>query len=327
MKAAVVTENQKIVIADVPIPEPQPDEVRIKVELTGVCGSDSSLFQGKFNVPLPVTGGHEAVGRIDKIGREVSEFRQGQRVTIHPNFSCGTCQPCSVGLPNICKHKIRLGIDTDGVFAEYVTVPAKQVYLIPDDLPNEIAIFTEPLSVIVHAMKITAPKKSDRVLIFGAGVMGLIALQMVSQFEAEIVACDLEEKRLNLAKKLGANGTIGPKDSFDSFHDRFDVIYETSGAPEALATAIRLAAPRGKIVVLGLPAKEHPLSVELIVRKELQIIGSIIYTDEFLTSIELLQAGRINTRLLTSGRFSLNELSQVLLDFRSPDRVKTLIEI
>lgn len=327
MRAARVIENQKIVVDDAPIKEPKKDEVRIKVDLAGICGSDASLFQGKFKVPFPVIGGHEAVGRIEKKGENVHGLAEGQRVTIHPNFSCGECEPCLNKLPNICKKKIRLGIDADGVFAEYVVVPAKQVYLLPEDLPNEVAIFTEPLSVIVHAMKATTPGKSDRVLIFGAGVMGLITVQMAGETGAKITACDLAEKRLALAKTLGADETIGPRDAFEAFHNQFDVIYETSGAPQALAEAIRLAAPKGKIVVLGLPTTEHPISTELIVRKELQIIGSIIYTDEFPQAIELLRKGKINTRVLTSGMLSLDDLGTALANFSSPDRIKTLIKI
>lgn len=327
MKAAVVVENKKIIITDVPLPEPEFGEVRIKVDLAGICGSDHSLFHGKCNVPFPVIGGHEAVGRIEKIGEGVGGLKTGQRVTIHPNYSCGECPLCLSGHPNICPGKIRLGIDADGVFAEYVVVPAKQTYLIPEEMDDAVAVFTEPLSVVVHAMNIKAPVKGDRVLIFGAGVVGLLALQMVLHYEAEVMACDLEEKRLELAKKLGAVGTIGPEDSLESYFNRFDVIYETSGSPIALAKAIEMAAPGGKIVVLGLPGKEYPLSAEMIVRKELQILGSMIYTDEFPASIKLLHGGKINTELLTTARLSLDELNSALNDFSSPDRVKTLVNI
>ncbi len=327
MKAALVIDDLKMKVKEVDIPEPDQGQVRIKVDLAGICGSDNALFNGKCNVPFPVIGGHEAVGRIDKLGRGVEHLAEGQRVTIHPNFYCGKCEACQKGLPNICKKKIRLGIDANGVFAEYVVVEAKQVYLIPDDLPDDEAIFTEPLAVIVHAMKIFSPEKSDRVLIFGAGVMGLIATQMTSQLQAEVTVCDLEEKRIQLARKLGASRTIGPEDSSESFYDQFDVIYETSGAPIALAEAIRFAAPGGKIIVLGLPGKEHPLPAEMIVRKELSIKGSMIYTDEFSASIELLQNKKLNTKALTSGMLKLEEINNALINFRSPDRVKTLVKI
>jgi len=327
MKAAVIVEDRKMIVTDVPVPEPKFGEVRIKVDLAGICGSDHSLFHGKYNVPFPVIGGHEAIGRIEKIGEGITELETGQRVTIHPNFSCGECPICLDGHPNICPKKIRLGIDANGVFAEYVVVPAKQLFLIPDGMDDEFAVFTEPLSVAVHAMNITAPKKGDHVLVFGAGVIGLLTLQMARYYQAEVTACDLEKKRLLLAKKLGAAGTIGPDDSLNSFYNKFDVIYETSGAPVALAETIRMAAPGGKIVVLGLPAKEHPLSTELIVRKELQILGSMIYTDEFSESIKLLESGKINTTLLTTSRLSLDDLNSALTDFRSPDRVKTLVSI
>jgi 2-desacetyl-2-hydroxyethyl bacteriochlorophyllide A dehydrogenase len=327
MKAAVVVEDRKMIVTDVPKPEPGLGEVRIKVDLAGICGSDHSLFYGKCKVPFPVIGGHEAVGRIEKIGKGVTGFETGQRITIHPNFSCGECPICLGGHPNICPKKIRLGIDANGVFAEYVVVPAKQLFLIPDGMDDALAVFTEPLSVAVHAMNITAPAKGDRVLVFGAGVVGLLTLQMALYYGAKVTACDLEEKRIALARKLGSENTIGPESSLASFYNSFDLIYETSGAPVALAEAVRLAAPGGKIVVLGLPGKEHALSTELIVRKELQILGSMIYTDEFQTSINLLQSGKINTGLLTTARVGLDDLDNALTNFRSPDRVKTLVTI
>ena len=327
MKAAMVVEDRKMIVTDVEAPEPGEGQVRIQVDLAGICGSDNGLFNGKFHVPFPVIGGHEAVGRIEKRGPGVAELPIGQRVTIHPNYFCGECQPCRDGFTNICKKKIRLGIDAAGVFAEYVVVPARQVFPVPDDLPDEKAVFAEPLSVIVHAMGLVPPQKGDNVLIFGAGVMGLIALQMAVQKQARVTACDLAEKRLAMAKKLGAADAIGPSSPRDAFANQFNLIFETSGAPAALSEAIRLAAPRGKIVVLGLSSIEHPMASEMIVRKELTIVGSMIYTDEFPKSLELLRQDRIDTKALTSGRVSLEGLGQALADFASPDRIKTLVDI
>ena len=327
MKAAVMVEDRKMTVTEVDVPEPAEGQVRIKVDLAGICGSDNSLFNGKFHVPFPVIGGHEAVGRVEKLGPGVKTWTVGQRVTIHPNYYCGECQPCQDGFTNICKKKVRLGIDAAGVFAEYVVVPAKQIYQIPDDLPDEKAVFAEPLSVIVHAMGLVPPQKNDNVLIFGAGVMGLIALQMAVQKQARVTACDLEEKRIAMAKKMGAADTIGPSQSLESFADQFNLIFETSGASAALSKAIRLAAPRGKIVVLGLSSIEHPMASEMIVRKELTITGSMIYTDEFPKAIELLRQNKIDTKALTSKRVSLEGLNQALTDFSSPDRIKTLVDI
>ena len=327
MKAAVLIEPGKLIVTDTQTPAPGPGEVLIRVSLAGICGSDHTLYHGRFGVPMPVIPGHEAIGRIEKIGDGVSDLNVGQRVTVQPNFSCGDCALCRAGHKNICPSKVRLGVDTNGVFAELAKVPADYVWPVPDDLEDEVAVFTEPVAIIVHAMKTHAPRDGDRTLIFGAGIMGLLSLQMAAATGAEVTACDIIESRLEMAKQLGACRTIGTKEPVESFYGAFDVIYETSGAPGALDQVIRLAAPRGKIVILSLPGKEHPVSTDLIVRKELQIMGSLIYTNEFPEAMDILKRGEIKTDLLNTGKLSLNELDNALREFTSPDRMKMLVRI
>ncbi len=311
MKAALLIEPRKLIVTDIQAPAPGPGEVLIRVSLTGICGSDHTLYHGRFGVPMPVIPGHEAIGRIEEIGDEVSDLIVGQRVTIQPNFSCGNCPLCRTGHKNICPSKVRLGVDTNGVFAELAVVPADYVWPVPDDLEDEVAVFTEPVAIIVHAIKIRAPQDGERTLIFGAGIMGLLTLQLAASTGAEVTACDIVESRLEM----------------ESFFGAFDVIYETSGAPGALDQVIRLAAPLGEIVVLGLPGKDHPVPTDLIVRKELQIMGSLIYTNEFPESMDILKSGKIKTKLLNTGKLSLNELDNALREFTSPERMKMLVEI
>jgi L-iditol 2-dehydrogenase len=327
MKAAILTEVGKLVVKNTAVPSCGRDEVLIRVKLGGICGSDHTLYHGRFGVPLPVIPGHEAVGIIEKTGKGVTGIEAGQRVTIQPNFSCGQCALCTSGHGNICASKIRLGVDTNGVFAEFVKAPARYVWNVPDALPDEVAVFTEPLAVGVHAMKIKAPNPGDKVLIFGAGIMGLLVLQLAVSKGARVTACDLAEKRLSLAMQLGAEDVIGPDASHEDFANTFDVIYETSGVAMALDRVIRLAAPLGKIVVLSLPGKDHAIPIDMVVRKELVIRGSLVYTDEFPEALEILQSGKVKTGPLATGRVSLPELDQVLGAFASPERIKTLVEI
>lgn len=327
MKAAVLTEVGKIVVQDAENPSCGRDDVLIRVKLGGICGSDHTLYHGRFGVPLPVIPGHEAVGIIEKTGANVTHLETGQRVTIQPNFSCGQCALCTSGHGNICPSKIRLGVDTNGVFAERVKVPARYAWKIPDALPDEVAVFAEPLAVGVHAMRITAPNPGDKVLIFGAGIMGLLVLQLAVSKGARVTACDLAEKRLALARRLGAETVIGPDASHADFFNTFDVIYETSGVSMALDRVIQMAAPLGKIVVLSLPGKEHAIPIDMVVRKELLIRGSLIYTNEFPEALAILESGKIKTAPLATGRVSLPELDQFLGAFASPERVKTLVEI
>jgi threonine dehydrogenase-like Zn-dependent dehydrogenase len=157
--------------------------------------------------------------------------------------------------------------------------------------------------------------------------MGLLVLQLAVSRGARVTACDLTEKRLSLAKQLGAAEVLGPDTSHEAYYNTFDLIYETSGVPMALDKVIRLAAPLGKIVVLSLPGKDHAIPIDMVVRKELVIRGSLIYTDEFPEALEILKKGQIQTGPLTTGKVSLLELDQFLGAFASPERVKTLVEI
>ncbi len=327
MKAAVIKEVGKVEISDVEVPVPQEGQVRIAVELGGICGSDNSMYHGKLAAPLPVIPGHEAVGKIEAVGAGVTEFKVGQRVTIHPNYYCGECDVCKKGLTNICRSKIRLGVDINGVFADYAVVPAKQVYAVPDGLANEVAVFAEPLAVSLHGIKQANIAKDNKVLVFGAGVVGQLCLQLALQHSPNIVNCDLIETRLELATKMGAQRVISDKDELASCAGDFDVIFETTGAPSALAQCIELAAPGATIVVLGLPGVEHPVSTVFIVRKELTIKGSMIYTTEIPESIELLNKGVINTEALVSSVINVEDLQETLDNFSAPSRMKTLVKI
>lgn len=327
MKAAVLKSIKNLLIEEVAIPEPGENEIRIHIQLAGICGSDSSLYEGKLAASFPVIPGHETVGLIEAIGPSVPAFRLGQRVTVHPNYYCGECPMCKKGLTNICLNKIRLGVDTNGVFANYAVVPAKAVYPLPDSLTNEVAVFAEPLAVAAHAMKVACMKKNDRVLVFGAGVIGQLTLQMALLQSQDITACDLVQSRLDLAKRMGARHTISEQHELDACESAFDVVFETSGAPPALEMAIKLTAPGGKIVLLGIPGQSHPVPTVQIVRKELKILGSMIYTDEIGDCIKILDQGLIKTQPLVSGVISLDQLSENLNNFSSTQRMKTLVEI
>lgn len=327
MKAAVIKDVKTLRIEHVALPEAAQGEVRIRVQTAGICGSDSSLYQGKLTAPFPVIPGHEAIGVIDTLGSQAAAFGIGQRVTIHPNYYCGECPMCKKGLTNICRNKLRLGVDINGVFADYVVVPEKAVRVIPDSLPNEVAVFAEPLAVAAHAMKVAQLERTDRVLVLGAGVIGQLTLQMALLHCQDITTCDLVPSRLELARQMGARRTISDNQELESCDSAFDVVFETSGAPAALEMSIKLAAPGGKIVLLGLPGQSHPVPTVQIVRKELKILGSMIYTDEIQGSIEILAQGLIQTRPLISGIVPLEQLGESLENFSSPQRMKTLVAI
>ena len=327
MKAAIIKGIEDIQIEEIQKPQPAENEVLVKIRMAGICGSDHSIYKGKIPAAYPVVPGHEAVGTVEEIGSRAKKFRIGQRVTVHPNYFCGHCLPCQKGLTNVCLSKTRLGIDINGVFAEYAVVPESALYFVPDSLPDEMAVFAEPLAVAVHGLNRVSPHAGDRVLIFGAGVIGQLTLQLVQSKSRYITACDLVEPRLELARKAGAKQTIGEGDSLDAFESSFDVIYESTGAPAALEIAVKLAAQGGKIVLMGLPGDSHPVSSVPIVRKELTISGSMIYTDEIGQSLEHLEQGLVKTEPLTTGIIPLEQVGDNLEKFTTPTRMKTVVAL
>jgi len=328
MKAAVLTSTGNLTVQELPDPVPGPGEVVIAVSLAGLCGSDYSLYNGKFGVPLPVVPGHEGIGAVKEAGTGVSNVAVGQRVVIQPNFACRACHLCRSGLDNICAEKVRLGIDINGVFAQYVKVPAHYVWPVPEALDDRTAALTEPLAVGAHAVKVVPPAQGDRVLIIGAGVIGLMTLLLAKLQGADVTMSDLLAKHLSLAGELGADRTfcVGGEDE-EMEPSSFDLIYETSGAPSAFADAIGLAAPGGRIALLGLPGEAHPVFTTQIVRKELSIKGSMIYTDEFPGVLELLSSGRIDPTPLISDVIGLAEVDNAIKNFNAPDRIKVLVSI
>ena len=326
MKCAIMKDTELLEIGQCDTPTPKAGEVLVEVEIAGICGSDASLFRGKTGVPLPVIPGHEAVGRIAALGENVKNVSVGQRVVIHPSFSCGECQLCRSGHANICPDKVRLGLDCDGVFAEYVTIPADYAWPVPASMDSEVAVFTEPVAVAYRAFYKAAPKAGQRALVFGAGVIGLLVTQFLRNAGCRIVAVDLVPERLEIARRMGASVTLDNTDSLAE-NGPFDVVYETSGAPQAFALATEVAALGGSIVLLGLPPGPHPVLATPIVRKELRVFGSIVYTDEFEPVLYMLEKGLIDTKPLVSSVCNLEDLPGCLKGFSDPDRVKTLIRI
>ncbi len=325
MRAAVLNNTAELSVIDLPDPIPGSGEVVIAVTLAGVCGTDYSLYHGNFSVPLPVVPGHEGMGIVKEIGHGVTNVAVGQRVVIQPNFPCWDCDICGSGMDNICSEKVRLGIDTNGVFAQYVKVPSRYAWPVPEGIDDQTAALAEPLAVAAHALKILPPAKGDRVLIIGAGVIGLMLLLLAKLEGADLTVSDLLTEHLSLAGKMGADTVVQVGSDTEMEPSSFDLIYETSGAPSGLADAIDLTAPGGRIALLGLPGSDHPVSTTMIVRKELSIAGSMIYTDEFPGVLELLESGRIDPTPLISDMIGLDDIDSVIKNFNAPDRFKVLV--
>lgn len=266
------------------IPEPGPDDVRIRVSKAAICGTDLHIYNwddwSAENVPVGIITGHEYVGVIDKIGDNVETFEVGTRVSGEGHIACGTCRNCRAGREHLCGNTIGVGVQRDGAFAEYVVIPAHNAYQIPDSIPDDLAAIFDPLGNAVHTA-LSFDLIGEDVLITGAGPIGLMATAIARHVGGRnIVVTDLHDDRLALARKLGATRTVraDQENLADVMGDLgmtegFDVGLEMSGQPAALNDMTGAMIPGGRIALLGLPARPAPVDLSRIVLKGLNLKG------------------------------------------------------
>jgi L-iditol 2-dehydrogenase len=269
------------------LPSPKRDEVKIKLIYGGICGSDLGVFRGKLShAAYPLRPGHELLGTIIDAGEE-AKYEVGARVVVQPNTFCGQCDLCLQGRTNICRYKQSIGVTSDGGFSQEFIISSKFVIPIPDDLPDERAILIEPFAVAVHALKKVNISKETSVAIVGCGNEGLLATALALHLGARVIAIDINPAKHELVRKLGEVTTAHPQDIKD---ETFDVVIEAAGAKASVEQAVQLVKPGGTMILIGL-AQEANFPVAQIVRKELTLLGSIIYNfpADYLQTIEYLR--------------------------------------
>lgn len=322
MKALVLTEYNKLEVQNLPKPKVGADEVLIRIKAVGICGSDIHGLDGSTGrrVP-PLIMGHELSGEIAEVG-EQSKLTVGDRVTVHPTIFCGECDPCLKEQYNICHHRKILGVSCpeyrlDGGMAEYLLVPSRVVYPIPEGLSFEEASLIEPTSVAVHAATHANLKKGEKVLVIGAGTIGLLLLQALKAKEdVEVTIIDKIENRLTLAKKLGADQTcewIG-QDTYNKLSEglegeKFDHIFEVVGLAETINMAVELIKNKGQIVLVGNISPNVSIPLQTIISKEINLQGTYALSNEIPKSLELIRTGKIDVKSLISATPSLDEAS------------------
>lgn len=268
-------------------PAPGAGEVRVRAVYGGICGSDVSVFKGKIAyAAYPVVPGHEVYGEVTATGAGAEELA-GKRVVVYPNTYCGECEYCKKGMTNICENKTSYGVTRDGVFSEEFNIDKRFVVEVPETLSSERAVLIEPLSVAIHALKRAKVTSNDKVAIFGCGTEGLLSCAVANYLGAEITSMDINPDKFDTAKALGAKHTAEPKNLSG---EMFDVVIEASGAPPAAVQAYQIVKPGGRVLHIGL-INEATIPILKVVRGELDILGSIIYTrGDFYTAIKYLSA-------------------------------------
>lgn len=341
MKAAILEDWRQLSVREVSDPRPRDGEALVQVGYTGVCGSDAHIFNGDIPIArTPVIPGHEFIGSVAELGSASGEGPAvGQRVAVHPLVSCGSCVACRRETPHVCCNLVVIGVNRDGAFAEYVSVPAERLIALPDELPDEVAALTEPFAVGYHACRRAGLQPGERVLVIGGGPIGLFAALVARDLGAsDIAVTEPMEARRAFVESHGI-GAVDPLQGncLDDLAARgggegFDVVIETSGVDAGIRVAVEAAAPRGRIVALGFPAERFAqYNVTFAIMKELSFIGSRVYPrEEFCETVNLLtnavQAGRIAFDRLIADVRGLDDLERSILGVaKGEERGKILI--
>ncbi len=314
MKALLLTEYKQFEFTEVPSPAVGPDEVLIRVSACGICGSDVHGMDGSSGRRIPpLIMGHEASGVIERMGESVDNWQVGDRVTFDSTISCGECYFCRRGEINLCDDRRVLGVSCDdyrqhGAFAEYVVVPPRILYRLPDELSFEEAAFVEPVSIAVHAVDRTPISLSDTAVVVGSGMIGLLVIQALRAAGCgRIIAVDLDPAKLALAVELGADEGLRsdevnvPAEVMKRTQGRgADLAFEVVGITPTLQLAVGSVKKGGSVTLVGNLAAKAELPLQAVVTRELTLYGSCASQGEYPACLELIARGAIDVKPLMS---------------------------
>lgn len=331
--------KQALEMQEIPIPEIGERDILVKVKAAGICHSDAHYRAGISPVkPVPLTLGHEVAGVVEKIGSQVTNVKIGDRVCLHYNITCGDCYHCSTGNDQFCEKVLMLGHYTNGGYAEYISVPARNAIHLPDKIPFEQgATLMCASATAFHALKKSRIKAGDKVAIFGVGGLGQSAIQLAKAFGAiEVFAIDINQEKLNLAKSYGAipvnAKNVNPVDEIKRLTNNkgVDVAIEMIGLKQTMKQAIQIAGVMGRVVIVGLSSQ--PIEVNTyteILGNEVELIGS---NDHHLAELPLLvdlarrkilDTSKIVTKTIPLDAEEINQVLDDLENFSSD--VRTVI--
>jgi 2-desacetyl-2-hydroxyethyl bacteriochlorophyllide A dehydrogenase len=310
---------------------PAPGEVVVAVRATGLCGTDHRIWTGARPVAYPRVMGHEFFGTVADVGAGVTGLAVGQRVAVEPNYSCGECALCREGNRNLCHRRTAVGIDVDGSFADQAAVPVRCCWPAPD-APDDQLLLSEPLAVVVRAVRRGAPRAGEPAAVIGVGTLGLLAVQVLKAMGVPVLAVSRSARRLPHARAVGADVVATTAEAAEagralSGREGIGLLVETAGTAEAVAQAVELCRPGGTVVLTGLPHEPTPLSFFSVVRREIDIRGSMIYQDEFPEAMRLLASGAVKTERVLTHRFPLERIQDAFEAHESGDAIKVAVTV
>ncbi|MFD1167891.1 zinc-dependent alcohol dehydrogenase [Oceanobacillus caeni] len=309
--------EESIGLEQIEIPSVGDGKVLVKVHATGICGTDVHILKDEYPANYPVALGHEYSGYVEEVGKNVTNFKKGERVVSHTAaVTCGQCYYCKHGLLMLCEERKSIGSGVNGAFAEYVVVPAELTYKIPENISMDEAALSEPLACIVRSViERGTVKAGDTVVVSGPGTIGLLTQQVVqaSGGNVTVVGTSQDRSRLELAKELGAMEIIVVDDEkeqekLQSIMGTFDVAFECSGAAPSAHNCLHLLKKTGLYVQVGLYGKKIPFDHDLALMKEINITNS--YASEptsWVRALQLLESKKVNVKPLISNKLPLEE--------------------
>ncbi|MBI5360384.1 MAG: zinc-binding dehydrogenase [Planctomycetes bacterium] len=340
MKASVFYGKEiGLKIEDVPKPKIKPNEILVKVAACGVCHTD--LHYIDHGVPTfkkpPLILGHEASGWVAEIGSEVKDFKSGDKVLLPAVVTCGYCEYCRTGRENICKNMVMFGNTIDGAYAEFVAAPAKDAFHFPDEIPlEEGSIIADAISTPYHAVKNRGNvRPGDWVVVFGCGGVGVNAIQLAAASGASVIAVDVMDAKLELARSMGAVKTVNAQTDPDVGKavrkitgGGADTAFEIIGNPMTIQAAFNCLRAGGRLVVVGYSEKDVTLSASRIMFREMEVIGSLgCRPCDYPRLIEMARTGKIKVKELVTSKFKLEDINKAfdLLRNKDPKTIRSIV--
>ena len=337
MKAAVFYGKHDIRIEDMPVRPPDSGEVVIKTAYCGICGTDLHIYHGEegpAGIDPPVILGHEMSGVVVETGKTVTGLAVGDHVAVDPNFYCGACYYCGSGQKHFCSGMNAFGVNYNGGFAEYCTLPAKAAIKAPKSLPLEVAAFAEPLSCCLHGMDLTGVRPGDNVLLIGGGTIGLLMLQLARISGASaLTLIEPEADKRAIAERFGADNTFAGEGEYQDFVSktpgiRADKVIECVGKAETVSFAIRAATKGATVMLFGLTPPKAAVEILPfeIFKKELCIRASFVNPYTEVRAMDLLGNNKIDAGKLIGERVPLDKLTEVFNEPSYRAKMKMLVE-
>jgi D-arabinitol dehydrogenase (NADP+) len=319
VKAAYYQARRQLEVREAPDPEPGPNEVLVRVAACGICGTDQHIYDGDFFPSYPLIGGHELAGDVVALGTQKVEptFAVGDRVAVDPSLFCGSCFFCQRAQGNHCLNWAAIGVTRDGGFAEYVVAPAANVYPV-GEMDYAVAAFIEPISCVVYGLQRLRMTLGSNALIYGAGPIGLLMLQLVRNGGASTVAVvDLKQEKLDLARTLGAHEVVLAGPAADRALAEisplgFDVVIDCTGVPAVVEHMFTHVRRNGKLLFFGVNPPDARIGVSPydVYAKDLEIHGSFALRYTFHDAVALLESGAVDVRPLLSERFPIERFPE-----------------